>query len=288
MQNTLNYSLGPLLYCWRKAEVERFYQAVAESSIELVYLGEAVCSRRRELKFNDYLAIAHQLKEAGKQVVLSTLALVEARSELIELRKIVDNGDFMVEANDMAVVQLAHEQNLPFVAGPEINNYNLQSLKLLHRMGMQRFVMPLELSRDWLAKVLQNKTELGFEAEVTGYGHLPLAHSARCFTARNAGLAKDQCETVCAKFPNGLVINTQEGEALLRLNGIQTQSAACTDLQAFQTEMAGLGVDWFRISPTGAESLVYAEDLIAGNLATAPVHPSNGYWLGEPGMANIA
>ncbi|MCL1037184.1 U32 family peptidase [Shewanella submarina] len=284
----MRYSLGPVQYCWEKPQVASFYQTVATSDIELVYLGEVVCSRRRQLKFNDYLDIAHQLKDAGKQVVLSTLTLVEARSELAELKKIVDNGEFMVEANDMAAVQLAHEQGLPFVAGPDINQYNLQTLQFLHRCGMQRFVMPVELSANWLKQVLQHKETLGFEAEVVGYGHLPLAHSARCFTARNMGLAKDQCDTVCSRHPSGLLLETQEGQSLLRLNGIQTQSAACTDLQDFREEMADMGVDWYRISPLGPESLDYVMALIRGELAPRPELACNGYWLGQPGMHNLS
>lgn len=47
----MRISLGPLLYCWQKQQVMAFYQQVAASQIPLVYLGEAVCSRRRELKW---------------------------------------------------------------------------------------------------------------------------------------------------------------------------------------------------------------------------------------------
>ncbi|MCF1426820.1 MAG: U32 family peptidase [Shewanella sp.] len=282
----MKYSLGPLHYCWHKDEVTAFYDAVAQSTIELVYLGEVVCSRRRELKFSDYLQIAHQLRDAGKQVVLSTLALVEAKSELTELKKIVDNGEFMVEANDMAVVQLAHEQQLPFVAGPEINQYNLQTLTLLKKLGMQRFVMPLELSRDWLARVLEDKPQLGFETEVTGFGHLPLAHSARCFTARQQGLSKDDCNTACRAYPTGIEVLTQENQSLLRLNGIQTQAAQCTDLQDYQQEMRDIGVDWYRILPVGLSTITYAEQLIAKQPAPRLSSISNGYWLGQAGMTN--
>lgn len=46
----MKISLGPLLYCWQKQQVADFYQQVAASQIPLVYLGEAVCSRRRELQ----------------------------------------------------------------------------------------------------------------------------------------------------------------------------------------------------------------------------------------------
>jgi collagenase-like PrtC family protease len=39
---------------------------------------------------------------SGKQVVLSTLALVQASSELGELKRYVDNGEFLIEASDLA------------------------------------------------------------------------------------------------------------------------------------------------------------------------------------------
>lgn len=167
----MHISLGPLLYCWQKQQVTDFYQQVAASQIPLVYLGEAVCSRRRELKWGDYLELARMLKQAGKEVVISTLALIEAPSEYTELKRQVDNGEFMVEANDMAAVYLANEHKLPFVCGASINNYNRASLDILQRFGMQRFVMPVELSKAWLSQVIQQKPS--FEVEVLGHGYLP-------------------------------------------------------------------------------------------------------------------
>nr|MBP7662759.1 U32 family peptidase [Shewanella sp.] len=226
----MKISLGPLLYCWQKQQVTDFYQQVAASQIPLVYLGEAVCSRRRELKWGDYLELAQMLKQAGKEVVLSTLALIEAPSEYTELKRQVDNGEFIVEANDMAAVYLAKERKLPFVCGASINNYNRASLDILQRFGMQRFVMPVELSKAWLQQVIQEQPS--FEVEVLGHGYLPLAHSARCFTARHKQLTKDHCETVCREYSKGLLAQTQEQQPLLRLNGIQTQSASCLDLRS--------------------------------------------------------
>lgn len=38
-------SLGPIQYCWPKEKVVEFYEAVAQSSVPLVYLGETVCSQ---------------------------------------------------------------------------------------------------------------------------------------------------------------------------------------------------------------------------------------------------
>ena len=192
----MKISLAPISYCWSKTDVEQFYQKVAQSPIETVYLGETVCSRRREVKFSDYFELAKMLKAHGKHVVISTMALIEAQSELNELKRIIDNGEFSIEANDMAGVFYAHQAKVPFVCGPTINNYNRTSLELLHKKGMFRFVMPYELSKQWLTNVINHGSKPQFEIEVMGHGYIPLAHSARCFTAKHYQLSKDKCQTI--------------------------------------------------------------------------------------------
>ncbi|MGL4860929.1 MAG: U32 family peptidase [Enterobacteriaceae bacterium] len=282
----MQFSLGPILYYWPKTEVETFYQQVLTSNVEMVYLGETVCSKRREMKFTDWMEIARQLAATGKQVILSTLALIQAPSELTELRRYVDNGEFLLEANDLAAVNLAAQQRLPFVAGHALNCYNARTLRLLHRQGMVRWCMPVELSLDWLRNTLQQCDELGlldrFEVEVLGYGHLPLAYSARCFTARSQNLPKDQCDTCCIQYPQGRLVLSQEQQPVFVLNGIQTQSGACYNLI---NDLPGMRewVDIVRLSPSGSETLTLIEPFRANQQGAAPqpVQESqhcNGYW----------
>ena len=175
----MKYSLGPVLYYWPKGTLEDFYQQAATSSADVIYLGEAVCSKRRATKVGDWLDMAKGLAGSGKQVVLSTLALVQASSELGELKRYVENGEFLLEASDLGVVNMCAERRLPFVAGHALNCYNAVTLRLLLKQGMTRWCMPVELSRDWLANLLKQCDELGirnqFEVEVLSYGHLPLA-----------------------------------------------------------------------------------------------------------------
>ncbi|MPY22675.1 U32 family peptidase [Shewanella psychropiezotolerans] len=289
----MKVSLGPLLYCWPKEKVIEFYQSVADSQIPLVYLGETICSRRRELKFTDYMDLARMLKASGKEVVLSTLALLEAPSEYTELKKQVDNGEFTIEANDMGAVQAAKELGLPFICGPTVNNYNLASLKKLHSWGMQRFVMPVELSKHWLDKVISIEAP-AFEIEVFGHGFMPLALSARCFTARHKGLTKDKCQTICISNPKGLLAQTQESEPLLRLNGIQTQSAACIDLSSEKADMEKMGIDYFRLSPSGMGSVELADKLFddehqlhVQQEKSGSELSCNGYWHQEAGFSTV-
>ena len=292
----MKLSLGPLLYFWPKVDTEQFYQQVAASGADIVYLGETVCSKRRELKLPDWLQLAEPLRAAGKQVVLSTLALIQSPSELTEMKRWVDNGELMIEANDLGSVQLAAEAGLPFVCGPAINCYNADVLELLVRKGMQRWVMPVELSRDWLQQVLEacekRKIRSQFEVELFAYGHLPLAYSARCFTARAENKPKDRCQLACLAHPQGRIAQSQEGTDVFVLNGIQTQSGYCYNLLNDVPSMQGL-VDVIRLSPQDETTLTWLERFSAargGEISPSPLtsRDCNGYWHRIAGMERQA
>ena len=292
----MKLTLGPLLYFWPKVDTEQFYQQVAASGADIVYLGETVCSKRRELKLPDWLQLAEPLRAAGKQVVLSTLALIQSPSELTEMKRWVDNGELMIEANDLGTVQLAFEAGLPFVCGPAINCYNADVLELLVRKGMQRWVMPVELSRDWLQQVLeaceQRRIRDQFEVELFAYGHLPLAYSARCFTARAENKPKDRCQLACLAHPQGRIAQSQEGTDVFVLNGIQTQSGYCYNLLNDVPSMQGL-VDVIRLSPQDETTLTLLEQFSAarrGEMSSSPLtsRDCNGYWHRIAGMERQA
>jgi collagenase-like PrtC family protease len=287
----LKLSLGPVLFYWTREKLLDFYAEMAEQPLEAIYLGETVCSKRRALGLDDWLGLARELRECTRaELVLSGLALVEAASELSSLRRLCDNGELLVEANDMGAVQFLRERGLPFVAGPALNLYNGYALAEMLECGLRRWVPPVECSGALLRSTLEQLDGLGLarpEVELFAYGHLPLAYSARCFTARAENRPKDDCQFCCVGYPEGIALHSQEGEALFTLNGIQTMSAKVNNLLADYPQLCAAGADLLRLSPRaeGMREVIAAFDGVRnGALPPLAVEGCNGYWHGRPGM----
>jgi collagenase-like PrtC family protease len=296
----MKLALGPLLYYWPRQQVLDFYEAVASAPVDIVYLGETVCARRHELRVQDWTEIAAKLAATGKQAILGTQTLIESESDLKTLRKVIDETGFLTEANDMGAVRILHSEKRPFVAGPFLNVFNAATLAMMARLGATRWVMPVEMSRDAL-RDLQAARPAGLETEVFAYGRLPLAFSARCFTARHFNLQKDDCQFKCLEFPDGLLIRTREGEEFLTLNGIQTQSSKVYNLIGEVDALRGMGVDVLRVSPQSQHTTELIDvfrarlegtlDVPAARSRMAALDvaaPCNGFWYGKPGLDQIA
>ncbi|MFU8878327.1 MAG: U32 family peptidase [Wenzhouxiangellaceae bacterium] len=290
----MRLAVGALQYFWPREQVVDFYRNLASRPPLTIYLGETVCSKRRELGREDWLEIARMLGGHGHEVVISTLALIEAASELGACRRWVENGEFRIEANDYSAVQFLVERELPFVAGPGLNVYNHLALRRLQKLGMQRLVLPVEFGRERIGTLVANTTDqartAGIEPpefEVLAWGRVPLAWSARCFTARLHGRGKDQCGFECIHHPEGQEVSTRDGRPYLNLNGVQVQSAAIQDLSGRMKELRHAGVDLLRLYPA-ASGFDQVLDRFDAALAGQPVKPMQesltGYWDGTAGM----
>ncbi|SOE49901.1 FIG139928: Putative protease [plant metagenome] len=282
-------TLGPLLYYWSRQETLNFYAEAADSAVDEICVGETVCSRRHELKAADWLDLAADLRTAGKSVRLVTRTLVETAGEGQAVRRLCGEEGYGFEAGETGAVR--HLRGRAFIAGPHMNAYNGPTLHWLASLGATGFVAPLEMDRETLALLLAERPA-GMQAEVMVWGRMPLAFSARCFTARHFRLKKDECAYRCSEHPDGLMLRTRDATDFLAINGVQTQSAACLDLLDQATELAAMGVDALRISPhsQGTWDAVSVLSEQRQGRACGPVSPPagiarcNGYWFGQPGI----
>lgn len=289
----MRLSLGPPQYFWPREQVLAFYRDALDWPVDVIYLGETVCSKRRELRTRDWIALARDLREAGKEVVLSSLALIEAESELGMVARLVEEGGW-VEANDLSAVQLCRRRGVPFVAGPSLNVYNHRTLAMLVEDGLGRWVPGVEQGRILLEEMRSACAGAGMPMpplELIAWGRLPLAYSARCFTARAFDVPKDQCGFRCIEHPEGLPLATREGAPFLRINGIQVLGEEVTDLSPEIQVLRDLQVDVLRLYPqlhSMAGIVAHFAEAVRAHEPPPALGQRNGYWHGEPGMVEPA
>ena len=289
-------SVGPVLTYWPRRTLVDFYARVADSPVRSVTLGEVVCSRRHEMKTDDWLALARDLAAAGKEVILATQALIESEAELRSMHRFADQGEFLVEANDAAA--LARLAGRRFVIGPHVNVYSGAALDELAGLGAVRWVPPLELPLEAMALVNPPGRGPAIETEVFAFGRMPLAISARCFTARHYNVNRDECGFRCIEHPDGLLLRTQEGEEFLALNGLQTLSARLMCALPDRDALLAANVRRLRLSPVsiGFDSVVDAFDRVFNGGADVrseldalsslglPGALANGFLFRKPGI----
>ncbi len=251
---SIAFTVAPLQYWWPRQQLLQAYAELADSPAQTVVLGEVTCSRRNEFSLSDWLDLGRDLQACGKTVRLATLPLLMSEAELRTMRRIAEQCEFEVEAGDAAALQAWSRQPAaerpPLVLGPHLNIYSAGALQEhLREPGITGWAPPLELSLDAIARINPPGGSSPLPTEVFGFGRMPLAFSARCFTARHHRLSKDQCEFRCREDGDGLLLSTVEGQPFLALNGIAIQSAALHCLIGEGAALRAAGVARLRLSP---------------------------------------
>jgi collagenase-like PrtC family protease len=279
-------TLGPLLFNWSPERRRDFYFAIAdESEYDTVHLGEVVCVKR-QLGAEHYIEdVIERLNRAGKQVVLSSLALITSREERLETNQLASFAeDYLIEANDLSVA--ARLQGSAFMVGPLVNVYNEGTLSTLVGMGAERVCLAAELPAGTIAHLTRSNLA---QIEVQAFGRLPLAISARCYHARSHELRKDGCRFVCDRDPDGMTVETLDGKKFLAVNGTQTMSYRYQRLLGETLDLMEAGVHSFRLWPHSCDMVAVGRiyrDLLDRKLEAEQAAVDLGRLLPQAAFAN--
>jgi O2-independent ubiquinone biosynthesis protein UbiV len=243
----MDLTVGPNPFFWSAAAVRGFYADLARAPVARVVLGELVCSKRLPFWQDEIPGAIGTLRAAGKEVALSTLALITLPRERRLTRDLLEMG-LPVEVNDLTALRFLPE-GAPFWVGPLVNVYNEGTLAWLAGRGATRACLPPELPLESVAVLAEAGAQHGVAVEVWGHGRVPLAISGRCYHARLHDRAKDNCQFVCGEDPDGRRVATLDGQPFLTVNGVQTLSDTVASAARQLNRLRAAGVSALRLSP---------------------------------------
>lgn len=283
MRRNPRLTLGPLYFLWEAEKWRDFYLRIAdEAPVDRVIIGETVCSKRMHFMEPHAADVIDRLTSAGKEVILSTLALVTLERESQLVRGLARQDDYTVEANDLSALHCLSGK--AHTVGPLVNVYNAATARLLAGRGATSICLPPELPAKSISEILAAAPDTDFE--VFAFGRIPLAISARCAHARAKGHIKDNCKFVCGEEPDGLALRTLDGQSFLTLNGVQTVSNTCQVLLGEIPELLGEGIGGFRLSPQDCDMVdvarIYRSVLSGSSAPEEALVALSGVYEGVP------
>ena len=243
----MELTVGPNQFFWSADNWAALYRDLAAAPVDRVVLGEVVCSKRLPFFQERIPEAVELLLQAGKDVALTSLALVTLKRERKMTAALTEMG-VEIEVNDLSA--LAHiPEGAAFSVGPLVNVYNEGTLRWLASRGATRVCLPPELPLESVAALAEAGAEAGLTIEAWGHGRLPLAVSGRCYHARHHNRPKDNCQFACADDPDGLEVKTLEDQPFLAINGIQTLSDSYASAAHQVEALRDAGVAALRLSP---------------------------------------
>ncbi len=245
-------------------------------------------------------ATIERLERAGKTVILSTLAEVMLKRERKATEDLAAMDAPEIEINNAA--GLFARGKRPHRIGPFMNAYNEATIAWMAGKGATHVCLPAEMPAAAIAVAAQAARDLGLGVEVQVFGRASLAVSARCYHARAHGRTKDNCQFVCEEDPDGMPLRTTDDRAILRVNGIQTQSESYVDLLPESARLVADGVTHLRLMPQAVDMVAVASvfrDAMDRKTSTEEADArlaalsgdaglSNGFYHGTAGYRRIA
>lgn len=290
----MQLTLGPVQFNWEPETWRDFYFRIAdEAPVDTVIVGEVVCSKRKPFLDKYLPEVLERLGSSGKKVFVGSLILVTLERERRQAADLAGQDLFPVEVNDITC--LVNMGGKPHAIGPFINTYNEATASYFARNGAERICLPPELPAASVAAIVNAVPQAAME--VFAFGRVPLAISARCYHARLHNLTKDNCKFVCDRDPDGLTVDTLDGEHFLAMNGVQTLSYTTVNLLNEARDLARIGVKALRLSPQHCDMVEVARvfrNVLDGNMSAATgnqalreIYPqavfTNGFAHGIPG-----
>jgi len=240
----MKISLGPAPFNWGIEKLRQFYQEMAETTLDTIFIGEVFCEKRNTLTLEELEGLILPLRRKGKEVYFSTGTLITDNSQWKRLlqRSEMECG---IEANTIGIVP-HHQGARKIVAGPFLNLYHHRSVQFLERFNLTSVVLPFELSQRSIKSII---SKVKIPIEVVAYGNLPLGVSWRCYIARSHGLSVKQCQFKCMNYPRGIMAENLDGNPLFLINGPYILSAKKRCLIRELEQLKTMGVASIRIMP---------------------------------------
>lgn len=234
----MKISLGALAGRWTRSATFAFYDAVALSSVDVVYIGTAVHGTLAGLQQRDCLAVARELASGGKEVVLSVHAVTDS-TDAEGFHAWIEDCDLPVEVGDARTFRLLAGK-VPLVIGTGMPCANGTDLKRLVELGARRWVMPAVCKGEF-AQALACADDARCEIE------LPVLSPRR--------FARWQCRVEACRY---------EGWPLHAMPGCDLDAAAdsaAPDWASDLDELGRAGVAILRVTPRDSSAVGLSQTL---------------------------
>lgn len=194
---------------------EAFISAINNGADAIYLAGEHFGAREKATFTNDeikqMIEYAH-IREVRVHVVINTLIYDDEMDKVMEFVDFLYNNDVdAIIVQDLGVItRVAHEYpDLEIHASTQLNTLNVESAKILKKLGVSRVILARETPIQDAIKIIK---EVGIDVEVFAHGALCMGYSGQCLfsslTMKKSG-NRGECLQLC-RLPYDLVKNGEK------------------------------------------------------------------------------